>query len=102
MDFIVEWWKQIIGCGFVIAGAGAIAWINNKFVSRKEHQQLAERVTIVEAVIEELPGTDDIHELEKRLIEVSGKLDSISPQLDSLQRVTGLLMENELRGNRND
>ncbi|RZF83722.1 DUF2730 family protein [Pseudoalteromonas sp. CO325X] len=111
MDFILEWWKQLLAAGFLIVGCGAIAWLRSTFVSKKEHELyrqeqrehydgLTQRLNTVETTVADLPSADDIHELDKRLIEVGGKIDALSPQLGNLQRVTDLLMENELRGTR--
>ncbi|MDK2598647.1 DUF2730 family protein [Pseudoalteromonas obscura] len=100
MEFLIEWWKQMIAVGVVIVSAGAIAWLRATFVTKKAHDDLKQRVDAVEKTVEDLPSTEDLHELDKRLIEVGGKIDVLSPQLGDLKRVTDLLMENELRGNR--
>jgi len=101
MDFILEWWKQMLAAGLLVVGSGAIAWMRGKFVSREQHDLLVQRVSAVENAVNELPSKDDLHELDKRLIEVGGKIDALSPQLKDVKRLTDLLMENELRGNRN-
>tara|TARA_Y100000588_G_C14281520_1_gene937748 strand:+ start:28398 stop:28724 length:327 start_codon:yes stop_codon:yes gene_type:complete len=104
MDFILEWWKQVLALGFLIVGAGALAWLRSTFVTKKLHEKsisgLETRLSAVENTVEDMPSAEDIHDLEKRLIEVGGKIDALSPQLGTLQRVTDLLMENELREKR--
>ncbi|NSY36526.1 DUF2730 family protein [Pseudoalteromonas sp. JC28] len=100
MDFVLEWWKQMLAAGVLIVGAGSIAWLRATFVSRVKHDELAQRVNAVEKTIEDLPSAEDLHDLDKRLIEVGGKIDALSPQLGDLKRVTDLLMENELRGSK--
>ncbi|MCG7565868.1 DUF2730 domain-containing protein [Pseudoalteromonas sp. CnMc7-15] len=104
MDFILEWWKQFLALGFLIVGAGALAWLRSTFVTKKSHEEsingLKTRLSAVENTVADMPSAEDIHELDKRLIEVGGKIDSLSPQLGNLQRVTDLLMENELREKR--
>ncbi|WP_302480161.1 hypothetical protein [Pseudoalteromonas sp. JC28] len=34
MEFLLEWWKQMLAAGVVIVGAGSIAWLRATFVSR--------------------------------------------------------------------
>lgn len=100
MDFILEWYKVFLTVGVAIVGAGALAWLRSTFVTKKVHEELESRLSAVEKTVEDLPNADDIHDLDKRLIEVSGKIDGLNPQLTDLKRLTDLLMENELRGTR--
>lgn len=100
MDFILEWYKIFLTVGVAIVGAGALAWLRSTFVTKKVHEVLESRLSAVEKTVEDLPNADDIHDLDKRLIEVSGKIDGLNPQLTDLKRLTDLLMENELRGTR--
>ncbi|TMO98709.1 DUF2730 domain-containing protein [Pseudoalteromonas sp. S3260] len=102
MDFILEWQKAFITVCVAIVGAGALAWLRSTFVTKKVHEVLESRLSAVEKTIEDLPNADDLHELDKRLIEVSGKIDGLNPQLTDLKRLTDLLMENELRGARSN
>ncbi|NSY36564.1 DUF2730 family protein [Pseudoalteromonas sp. JC28] len=100
MEFLLEWWKQMLAAGVVIVGAGSIAWLRATFVSRAKHDELERRVHAVERRVEDMPSAEDFHGLEKSLLEVGGKIDALSPQLVTLQNTTSLLMENELRGTR--
>ena len=105
MDFILEWWKAFLTVGIAIIGASALAWLRSTFVTKTTHEvvskALESRLSAVEKTIEDLPNADDIHDLDKRLLEVSVKIDGLNPQLTDLKRLTDLLMENELRGTRN-
>ena len=100
MEFILEWQKAFITVCVAIVGAGALAWLRSTFVTKKVHEVLESRLSAVEKTVEDLPNADDIHDLDKRLVEVSGKIDGLNPQLTDLKRLTDLLMENELRGTR--
>lgn len=100
MEFILEWQKAFITVCVAIVGAGALAWLRSTFVTKKVHEVLENRLSAVEKTVEDLPNADDLHDLDKRLIEVSGKIDGLNPQLTDLKRLTDLLMENELRGTR--
>jgi hypothetical protein len=105
MDFILEWYKTFLTVGVAIVGAAALAWLRSTFVTKKAHDDVSKalesRLSAVEKTIEDLPNSEDLHELDKRLIEVSGKIDGLNPQLTDLKRLTDLLMENELREKRN-
>ncbi len=102
MDFILEWWKAFLTVGIAIIGASALAWLRSTFVTKKVHEVLESRLSAVEKTVEDLPNADDIHDLDKRLLEVSVKIDGLNPQLKDLKRLTDLLMENELRGTRSN
>ncbi|NOU53116.1 DUF2730 family protein [Pseudoalteromonas sp. JBTF-M23] len=102
MEFLIEWWKQMLAAGVVIVGAGSIAWLRATFVSRTTHEELAQRVSAVEKTVEDMPSSSDFHALDKSFAEACGKMDSLSPQLASLERQISLLMENELREKRNE
>ena len=102
MDFILEWWKAFLTVGIAIVGASALAWLRSTFVTKKVHEVLESRLSAVEKTVEDLPNADDIHDLDKRLVEVSGKIDGLNPQLTDIKRLTDLLMENELRGTRSN
>lgn len=101
MDFILEWYKAFLTVGVAIVGAAALAWLRSTFVTKTTHEKLEQRLSVVESTIEEMPSSKDIHDLDKRLIEVSTKIDGLNPQLTDIKRLTDLLMENELRGTRN-
>ena len=101
MEFILEWQKAFITVCVAIVGAGALAWLRSTFVTKKVHEVLESRLSAVEKTVKDLPNADDLHDLDKRLIEVSGKIDVLNPQLTDIKRLTDLLMENELRGTRN-
>ncbi|MGE6447943.1 DUF2730 family protein [Pseudoalteromonas tetraodonis] len=102
MDFILEWQKAFITVCVAIVGAGALAWLRSTFVTKKVHEVLESRLSAVEKTVEDLPNADDIHDLDKRLLEVSVKIDGLNPQLTDIKRLTDLLMENELRGTRSN
>jgi hypothetical protein len=51
-------------------------------------------------ILSSCPKKDFVHELDKQLVHVSGQLDAIAPQLLSLQRMTEMLTENELKGDK--
>ena len=101
MDFILEWYKAFLTVGVAIVGAAVLAWLRSTFVTKTTHEKLEQRLSVVESTIEEMPSSKDIHDLDKRLIEVSTKIDGLNPQLTDIKRLTDLLMENELRGTRN-
>lgn len=98
-QWFIENWKLaavLINALFVI-----VVWAMTKTFAKKDDlSALTERVSKVEGIVEDLPSVKELHELDKSLIEVSGKLDAVIPQLDGLKRTTDLLMENELRGSR--
>jgi len=97
LEWFIEHWKLvafILNCIFFL-----VVWaMSRTFAKKDDVTHLTERVSKIESSIIDMPGTNDFHELDKSLIEVSGKLDAVMPQLDGLKKITEILMENELRG----
>jgi hypothetical protein len=96
VDFVVKYWVQIyafISLVFLIAN-----WFLAKTFAKTDSIELLEkRVTKLEYSYEHMPSKEDFHQLETRMVEVNGQLTAIAPQLKSLQRMTEMLTENELR-----
>ncbi|QPG58969.2 DUF2730 domain-containing protein [Shewanella eurypsychrophilus] len=97
---VIEWfktyWVQIyafISLAFLCAN-----WFLAKTYAKQDNiNKLEKRVDQLESDIEHLPSKDEFHRLDKNLVEVNAQLKAVSPQLKSLQRMTEMLTENELR-----
>ncbi|WP_180961071.1 DUF2730 family protein [Shewanella sp. GutCb] len=96
LEFIKNYWVQIYATiSLVLLCAN---WILAKTYAKQDNiQRLEKRVDKLENDIEQLPSKDDFHHLDKNLVEVNAQLKAVSPQLKSLQRMTEMLTENELR-----
>ncbi|WP_226410584.1 DUF2730 family protein [Shewanella glacialimarina] len=96
-DLIKEFWVQIyavISLTFLIAN-----WFLAKTYAKTDAIAVIEkRVDKLEIIAEHSPSKEDFHQLDKRMAEVNGQLTAIAPQLKSLQSMTEMLTENELRG----
>jgi len=97
LQWLIENWKLV---AFIVTGIfGWIIWAMSKAFAKKDDLvDLSDRVKELENGMKNFPDVDEFHELDKRLVEVGTKLDAVSPQLESVKRITDLLMENELRG----
>jgi hypothetical protein len=96
-DLIKEFWVQIYA---VISLVLLIAnWALAKTYAKTDSVSMLEkRVDKLEIIAEHSPSKEDFHQLDKRMAEVNGQLTAIAPQLKSLQSMTEMLTENELRG----
>ncbi|WP_180961112.1 DUF2730 family protein [Shewanella sp. GutCb] len=96
LEFIKNYWVQIYATiSLVLLCAN---WVLAKTYAKQDNiQRLEKRVDKLETDVEQLPGKDEFHRLDKNLVEVNAQLKAVSPQLKSLQRMTEMLTENELR-----
>tara|TARA_R110002033_G_scaffold124195_2_gene166329 strand:- start:6806 stop:7174 length:369 start_codon:yes stop_codon:yes gene_type:complete len=95
-DLIKEFWVQIYA---VISLVLLLAnWALAKTYAKTDAiSALEKRVDKLEIIAEHSPSKEDFHQLDKRMAEVNGQLTAIAPQLKSLQSMTEMLTENELR-----
>lgn len=95
-DLIKEFWVQIYA---VVSLVLLIAnWALAKTYAKTDvTAALEKRVDKLEIIAEHSPSKEDFHQLDKRMAEVNGQLTAIAPQLKSLQSMTEMLTENELR-----
>ncbi|WP_181950467.1 DUF2730 family protein [Shewanella woodyi] len=97
---MIEWfkayWVQIYAA--VSLAILCANWFLAKTYAKQDNiNKLEKRVDKLESDIAHLPSKDDFHHLDKSLLEVNTQLKAVSPQLASLQRMTEMLTENELR-----
>ena len=123
---LLEKWQTLILA--VLGGLGVLvmAFLYMRFTPRKEFikhkaatatqlteyknemlEQLSEvkrsvtdDVQELERRLEKVPTTEDLHELELKIGRLNTNIESVKPGLNNVQKLTDLLMENELRGNR--
>lgn len=96
VDFFVKYWVQIYA--FVSLALLIANWFLAKTYAKTDSiEALEKRVTKLEFGAEHSPSKEDFHQLENRMVEVNAQLTAIAPQLKSLQRMTEMLTENELR-----
>lgn len=57
-------------------------------------------VTELENRLEKVPTSEDLHELELKIERLNTNIESVKPGLGHVQKLTDLLMENELREKR--
>ncbi|MCF2829820.1 MULTISPECIES: DUF2730 family protein [unclassified Pseudoalteromonas] len=62
---------------------------------------VSDDVRELERRIEKMPTTDDLHDLELKIERLNTNIESVKPGLSNVQKLTDLLMENELREKRN-
>ncbi|MEI6897875.1 MAG: DUF2730 family protein [Psychromonas sp.] len=99
LDTLTKYWVQIYAViTLLMLGAN---WALAKTYSKKDNvERLDKRITKLETDVKQLPTKESVHELDKQLLRVSGQLDAIAPQLRSVQRMTEMLTENELKGDK--
>ncbi len=97
---VIEWfktyWIQIYA--FISLVLLCANWFLAKTYAKQSNlNELEKRVDKLGNDVDQLPGKDEFHRLDKNLVEVNAQLKAVSPQLKSLQRMTEMLTENELR-----
>jgi len=71
-----------------------VSSMNNKF--NTQLNSVKERLTGVEKEIKNLPNKDQLHKLQLEISDLRGDIRKLEPQLDSVGRLSDLLLENKL------
>ena len=74
-----------------------IALLDEKSAAKESVTELAKEVASVAVRLEELPNKDELHQLGIDIEGLRGDLKQVGPRLDSLQHMSNLLLENELK-----
>lgn len=74
-----------------------IALLAEKSAAKESVTELAKEVAGVVGRLEELPNKDELHQLGIDIEGLRGDLKQVGPRLDSLQHMSNLLLENELK-----
>ena len=103
IDFINNNFKWLSALAY-LAFVGLLAWFNQRFATRKEHESLTVKlthmdlqITQVKADIKHLPTKEEVHRLDKTLSCLSETINVTQEGINRLERKTDLLLENELR-----
>ena len=103
VDFINTNFKWISGVSY-LAFIGLLAWFNQRFTPRKEHEALSvkvskhgEHLTQVQADMKHLPTKEEVHRLDKTLSGLTETINATQEGINRLERKTDILLENELR-----
>lgn len=99
VEFISHHWVKI----YAIASLfffGFVWAMKKTYASKEQVEQLQERMVSLENKVKQLPDKAEVHKLQVNIAEVNGKLDSLATQLDSINRTTNMLLENELQGDK--
>ncbi|TRY13586.1 DUF2730 family protein [Shewanella hanedai] len=103
IDFINNNFKWLSALSY-LAFVGLLAWFNQRFATRKEHELLIvklthmdQEITQVKADIRHLPTKEEVHRLDKTLSGLSETINATQEGINRLERKTDLLLENELR-----
>lgn len=101
MDWLVKYWA-VIWAGATTGALVLMALVGKTFVKRETVVALEQRVAAVEQTVESLPSDDELHQLNLEISELRGELKALQPQLQGVQRISDLLLENELNGGKRD
>ena len=119
LDFLEKW--QTVVVSFLGAfGVLIMAFLYIRFPSRREfikfkeeiEQKTSEKLDAVKTSVDsdlrdfqkkldKVPTTEDLHALELKIERLNTNIESVRPGLSNVQKLTDLLMENELREKRN-
>lgn len=67
------------------------------YVKREEVDTLKQRVSALETVIAGMPNQKELHALQLEMSNLRGDLKALGPKLAQVQRISDLLLENELK-----
>ncbi|MEC4724533.1 DUF2730 domain-containing protein [Shewanella sp. D64] len=103
LEFINNNFKWLSALAY-LGVVGLLAWFNQRFTLRKDHESLTVKfthmdlqITQVKANIGHLPTKEEVHRLDKTLSGLSETINATQEGISRLERKTDLLLENELR-----
>nr|WP_211185866.1 DUF2730 family protein [Brenneria salicis] len=67
------------------------------YAKREEMDSLTHRVSAMETVIASMPNQKELHALQLEMSNLRGDLKALAPKLAQVQRISDLLLENELK-----
>nr|WP_249745773.1 DUF2730 family protein [Serratia marcescens] len=67
------------------------------YVKREEVDHLNQRMAAMENAIAGMPNQKELHALQLEMSNLRGDLKSLAPKLAQVQRISDLLLENELK-----
>lgn len=102
-DVIIKNWPPIFA-GLSLAGTVGLILLTKTYAKREsvddlqsEVASVKQRLGYLEKAVDELPNHQEISALKLEMSELRGDLKSIRPELRRLDRLSGLLLENELK-----
>lgn len=103
IDFLRQHWSTISSIGACSISV-LVMFLATKFARREELNEIAhdvsrlkKDVSIIQGRMESMPTKDDIHKLNLEISGLRGDIKGIKPELASVQRISDLLLENELK-----
>lgn len=72
--------------------------IKDTYNTEKSHVELAKQVNTLEAQLDALPNSREIHSLEKEVGELKGSVDGMKDLLKNINNHVNMLVENEIKG----
>ncbi|EOS9411723.1 DUF2730 family protein [Yersinia enterocolitica] len=67
------------------------------YVKREEIELLKIQIQSIQSSISALPSQKELHQLQLEISSLRGELLSLGPKLQQVQRISDLLLENELK-----
>lgn len=71
--------------------------INKTFTTKREFSELQSKHERLEARVKDLPSHRELAELQLNMEKLNGQISAIRPQLQAVQRISDLLLENEIK-----
>lgn len=93
---IKEYWGMI--WAVVMTAVNLVMFLLAKtYVKREEVDHLNQRMAAMENAIAGMPNQKELHALQLEMSSLRGDLKALSPKLAQVQRISDLLLENELK-----
>jgi membrane protein insertase Oxa1/YidC/SpoIIIJ len=96
MQWLIDNWAPLWAVVTTLAML-VLALMSKTYASRDDVQALTGRVDRVEEKLDGLPTKTDLHQLALEMAGLRSELSLVIPKLDGVQRISDLLLENELQ-----
>lgn len=96
MELIAKYWAPIWAL-LTTAGLVIMALLTKTYAKREAVESLKSEVVRLEQRLDDLPSERELHALQLEISELRGDLREIKPELRQVNRLSDLLLENELK-----
>ncbi len=99
MELIAKYWTPIWSI-LVTLGLLLMGLMSKTYARHDAVNMLIAEIETLKSRLDETPSVAELNRLNVDIVRLSGEIKSLQPQLDSVQRLSDLLLENELKERR--
>jgi predicted nucleic acid-binding Zn-ribbon protein len=95
-ELLTKYWA-VIWAVLTTIGLVIMALLSKTYAKQETVVTLQQKVNSLESSLNQLPTEKELHQLNLEISGLRGELQSLVPRLDQVQKLSDLLLENELK-----